>query len=110
MLETDAPWCEIRPSHAGSKMVQTSIPSRKKEKFEAGFCVKGRQEPCHIVQVREYVCCMRVCCTSMLFCQEVMPCAVVAVVVMVVVVISLGILFFKYRVFSLPRRCVRVGA
>lgn len=66
MLETDAPWCEIRPSHAGSKMIQTAIPSRKKEKFEAGFCVKGRQEPCHIVQVC-YVCfvCVRVffvCC------------------------------------------------
>lgn len=51
MLETDAPWCEIRPSHAGSGMVKTSISCRKKEKFEAGFCVKGRQEPCHIVQV-----------------------------------------------------------
>ncbi|CAM9378811.1 unnamed protein product [Scytosiphon promiscuus] len=53
MLETDAPWCEIRPSHAGSGMIKTAIPSRKKEKFEAGFCVKGRQEPCHIVQVLE---------------------------------------------------------
>ncbi|CAN0177568.1 unnamed protein product, partial [Ectocarpus fasciculatus] len=51
MLETDAPWCEIRPSHAGSKTIKTAIPCRKKEKFEAGFCVKGRQEPCHIVQV-----------------------------------------------------------
>lgn len=52
MLETDAPWCEIRPSHAGSGTIKTSIPCRKKEKFEAGLCVKGRQEPCHIVQVR----------------------------------------------------------
>ncbi|CAM9210744.1 unnamed protein product, partial [Sphacelaria rigidula] len=55
MLETDAPWCEIRPSHAGSGMMKTSIPSRKREKFEAGMCVKGRQEPCHIIQVLEVV-------------------------------------------------------
>lgn len=51
MLETDAPWCEIRPTHAGYGMIKTSIPSRKREKFEPGMCVKGRQEPCHIVQV-----------------------------------------------------------
>ncbi|CAM9419526.1 unnamed protein product [Laminaria digitata] len=55
MLETDAPWCEIRPSHAGSGSVKTSIPFRKSSKFETGFCVKGRQEPCHIVQVLEVV-------------------------------------------------------
>eukprot|EP00904_Undaria_pinnatifida_P010320 jgi/Undpi1/6418/HiC_scaffold_20.g08899.m1 len=55
MLETDAPWCEIRPSHAGSGFVKTSILSRKRDKFETGFCVKGRQEPCHIVQVLEVV-------------------------------------------------------
>lgn len=52
MLETDAPWCEIRPSHAGSGMIKTPIPSKKRERFEAGVCVKGRQEPCHIVQVQ----------------------------------------------------------
>lgn len=56
MLETDAPWCEIRPSHAGSGMIKTPVPCRKKEKFEAGLCVKGRQEPCHIVQVQQSSC------------------------------------------------------
>ena len=52
MLETDAPWCDIRPSHAGAGFVKTTFESRKRERFEAGMCVKGRVEPCHIVQVR----------------------------------------------------------
>eukprot|EP00899_Mesostigma_viride_P014041 jgi/Mesvir1/22638/Mv14073-RA.1 len=55
MLETDAPWCDIRPTHAGGKHVVTSWPSRKKEKFEEGCTVKGRNEPCHIRQVLEVV-------------------------------------------------------
>lgn len=55
MLETDGPWCDIRPTHASfkhlSKMTPEqqamySPPSKKKERFESGLMVKNRNEPC----------------------------------------------------------------
>uniref|UniRef100_A0A0G4F759 TatD related DNase n=1 Tax=Chromera velia CCMP2878 TaxID=1169474 RepID=A0A0G4F759_9ALVE len=55
MLETDAPWCDIRLSHASSKHVKTLFESKKPEKFEEGVRVKGRNEPSGIVQVAEAV-------------------------------------------------------
>ena len=52
MLETDAPWCEIRPSHASSKMVETKFPNykvaKKPDKFVESGLVKGRNEPIFI--------------------------------------------------------------
>ncbi|KAI8351134.1 putative deoxyribonuclease TATDN1-like protein [Mortierella sp. GBAus27b] len=60
MLETDGPWCDIRPTHASysrlSKMTATqqelyNPPSKKKERFELGSMVKSRNEPCTIGQV-----------------------------------------------------------
>ncbi|CAM0139857.1 unnamed protein product [Umbelopsis sp. WA50703] len=68
MLETDAPWCEIRSTHASFKYwknVDESIqklyapPSKKKEKFERGFMVKSRNEPCAMGQVLYVVAAIR---------------------------------------------------
>lgn len=49
MIETDCPWCEIRPTHAFAKDVITHFPSVKKEKWQLDCMVKGRNEPCTIV-------------------------------------------------------------
>ncbi|KAI8994815.1 hypothetical protein BDB01DRAFT_846818 [Pilobolus umbonatus] len=57
MIETDAPWCDIRPTHASyahlknmsaEQMALYSPPAKKKEKFEMGCMVKSRNEPCTI--------------------------------------------------------------
>lgn len=56
MLETDAPWCEMRPTHASYSMIKTFLPLKKKpDKFEWGEGVKGRCEPWMMRQVLEVV-------------------------------------------------------
>ena len=49
LLETDCPYCEVRPSHAGSRYVKTTFTSVKKEKWNPENMVKGRNEPVTIV-------------------------------------------------------------
>lgn len=69
MLETDGPWCEIRPSHASFKLhlqvredAKVKKPAEllpfetvKKEKFQPGKMVTGRCEPCAIGLVAKVV-------------------------------------------------------
>lgn len=74
MLETDGPWCEVRPSHEGWKYLKaspqhqggsTGPPSNtmvveryktvKKERWQRGSMVKGRNEPCTIEKVANIV-------------------------------------------------------
>jgi len=54
-LETDGPWCEMRPSHASAKftrdMGEVEWKSVKKEKWVEGAMVKGRNESCMIGRV-----------------------------------------------------------
>lgn len=57
-IETDGPWCEIRASHASSKHLddRPAMPKAvKKEKWQTGLMVKGRNEPVTIAQVAHVV-------------------------------------------------------
>lgn len=57
-IETDGPWCEIRPSHASAKHLDdgpTMPKSVKKEKWQKGCMVKGRNEPVAIARVAHVI-------------------------------------------------------
>ena len=53
-IETDGPWCEMRPSQASAKFTEGApeLPKAvKKEKWSENTMVKGRNEPCAITRV-----------------------------------------------------------
>lgn len=57
-IETDGPWCEMRPSHASAKFLTGAPPipkAVKKEKWQKGLMVKGRNEPASIPLVAHAV-------------------------------------------------------
>lgn len=65
MIESDCPWCEIRPSHASFPLLASLAtspthshlkplympPAVKKEKWKVDCAVKGRNEPTATGQV-----------------------------------------------------------
>jgi TatD DNase family protein len=57
MIETDAPWCDLRPTHASWPHIRSTWNSVKKEKCVPVLAntVKGRNEPCNIIQVLEVI-------------------------------------------------------
>ena len=55
LLETDSPYCDVRPSHAGKVHVKTSHQAKDKKKYDPEMLIKGRNEPCNIVSVFEVV-------------------------------------------------------
>jgi len=52
-IETDGPWCDMRPSHASVYYTKDAPEPKavKKEKWSASTMVKGRNEPCMITKV-----------------------------------------------------------
>ena len=56
LLETDAPYCSVRPTHAGAGLLRTAFAVAKKpERWEAGKGVAGRSEPGHVIHVAEVI-------------------------------------------------------
>lgn len=49
MLETDAPYCDIKSTHDSFSLVDTSFPRVRKEKLKLGQMAKERNEPCLIM-------------------------------------------------------------
>lgn len=58
MIETDCPWCEIRPTHASYKYIK-SIFKKSKDATDPSLQVKGRNEPMNLVQVLEVLAAIR---------------------------------------------------
>jgi TatD DNase family protein len=48
-IVVDAPWCDIRATHAGHGHVKTTWQSKKAEKYAPDCLVKGRNEPCTLM-------------------------------------------------------------
>lgn len=61
MIETDCPWCEIKPTHPGYCHVNTKFETVKKTKYslQSNAQVKGRNEPVNIVNVLEVLAAVR---------------------------------------------------
>ncbi|OMJ76402.1 hypothetical protein SteCoe_24234 [Stentor coeruleus] len=55
MIETDCPYCEIRKSSPAYQYIHTHFQYKPKEKYNPDFLIRGRNEPCTIIQVLQAV-------------------------------------------------------
>ena len=59
LVETDAPYCELKGTHEGVKYVKSKFSKQKKEKYDPSkdttVLVKDRNEPCTLIQIVEVV-------------------------------------------------------
>jgi TatD DNase family protein len=55
LIETDCPYCDVKRTHAGYQYVKTVFDTVDEKKFKNGVQVKGRNEPCNIIQVAEVI-------------------------------------------------------
>ncbi|KAL4498650.1 hypothetical protein ABPG72_019768 [Tetrahymena utriculariae] len=54
MIETDAPYCKIKPSDDGFSLLTSEEPQFiKKEKYQKGFFIQGRNEPYFVREVSQ---------------------------------------------------------
>lgn len=54
MIETDAPYCKIKPSDDGYSLLSSEEPEFiTKEKYKKGYFIKGRNEPYFVREVSE---------------------------------------------------------
>lgn len=51
LIETDSPWCGVRPTHASARFSGAPPTARDKKKHNPALQVKGRNEPCNLPQV-----------------------------------------------------------
>lgn len=52
MIETDAPWCDCRRTHASAEHISITRDAKDRKKHDPAHLVKGRNEPCNIDQVQ----------------------------------------------------------
>lgn len=52
LAETDAPWCDMRPTHASAAHVTSRPEAVDRKRHRSDCLVKGRNEPCNMAQVQ----------------------------------------------------------
>ena len=55
LLETDAPWCDLRPSHASAAYAPPPLRAVDRKKWTPGAIVKNRNEPARVADVAAVV-------------------------------------------------------
>jgi len=55
VMESNSPWCLLKPLHAGYRFIKTTYPARAKFHWSPDSMVRGRNEPANINQILEVI-------------------------------------------------------